>query len=356
MATEITALPKLYIGIDIHKKSWSVHIRTDISDHKNFTVPADPSVVYDYVNKHFMGYQIALTYEAGCCGFSAARYFMQMGWEVTVVNPADVPTNNKQYYQKTDALDCRNLSRQLSLGELKGIFVPDEGEDELKSLLRHRAAITRQLRTAKTHIKSFLLYQGIKIPAQYDNPNWTRAFIVWLKELKWHFTTGKSCLDSKLRVYEFIHTEYLQLANELRAYCRKHHKKDYYLLKSIPGVGGYLASALLAELGNIRRFSNEASFASYVGLIPMMRNSGGTENVFGVTPRCRGLLRSYIVEAAWVALRLDPQMQAYYRTHIGKNPKSIIVKIARKLLNRILSVIKTETPYQINHPKLTSML
>ena len=113
MATEITALPKLYIGIDIHKKSWSVHIRTDISDHKNFTVPSDPSVVYDYVNKHFMGYQVALTYEAGCCGFSAARYFMQMGWEVMVVNPADVPTNNKQYYQKTDALDCRNLSRQL---------------------------------------------------------------------------------------------------------------------------------------------------------------------------------------------------------------------------------------------------
>ena len=95
MATEITALPKLYIGIDIHKKSWSIHIRSDISDHKSFTVPADPSVVYDYVNKHFMGYQVALSYEAGCCGFSAARYFMQMGWEVMVVNPADVPTSNK---------------------------------------------------------------------------------------------------------------------------------------------------------------------------------------------------------------------------------------------------------------------
>ncbi|WP_205942955.1 IS110 family RNA-guided transposase [Pedobacter frigidisoli] len=274
---------------------------------------------------------------------------MQMGWEVTVVNPADVPTNNKQYYQKTDALDCRNLSRQLSLGELKGIFVPDECEDELKSLLRHRAAITRQLRATKAHIKSFLLYQGVKIPEAFDSPNWTKAFLGWLRELEWHSATGKVCLDSKLRVYEFIHTEYLQLANELRSYCRTYHKQDYYLLKSIPGIGGYLASALLAELGNIRRFNNEASFASYVGLIPMMRNSGGTENVFGVTPRCRGLLRSYIVEAAWVALRLDPQMQAYYRKHIGKNPKSIIVKIARKLLNRILSVIKTEKPYQINY-------
>ena len=145
------------------------------------------------------------------------------------------------------------------------------------------------------------------------------------------------------------------MANDLRSYCRKHHKKDYYLLKSIPGVGGYLASALLAELGDIRRFNNEASFASYIGLVPMMRNSGNTENVFGVTPRCKSLLRSYIIESAWIALRMDPQMQAYYRTHIGKNPKSIEVKIARKLLNRILFVIKTEKPYQINYQKPTAM-
>ncbi len=355
MATEITALPKLFIGIDIHKKSWSVHIRSDISDHKNFTVPSDPSVVYDYVDRNFPGYEVSLSYEAGCCGFSAARYFLQLGWEVTVVNPADVPTSNKQYYQKTDTLDCRNLSRQLALGELKGIHIPTDIEDELKSLLRHRAAITRQLRTAKTHIKSYLLYQGVKIPEEHDNVNWTKAFISWLKSIEWNSVTGKVCLDSKLRVYEFIHGEYLQLANELRSYCRKCHKKDYYLLKSIPGVGGYLAAALLAELGDIRRFANEASFASYVGLVPMMRNSGSTENVFGVTPRCKSLLRSYIIEAAWVALRMDPQMQTYYRTHIGKNPKSIIVKIARKLLNRILSVVKTGIPYQINHQKPAAM-
>ncbi len=86
-------------------------------------------------------------------------------------------------------------------------------------------------------------------------------------------------------------------------------------------------------------------------MVPTMRNSGGTERIQGVTPRCRGLLRSYIIESAWVAFRLDPEMQTYYRKHVGKNPKSIIVKIARKLLNRMLSVIKNETPYQLNYSK-----
>lgn len=34
MATLTTATPKLYIGMDIHKRNWAVHLRTDISDHK----------------------------------------------------------------------------------------------------------------------------------------------------------------------------------------------------------------------------------------------------------------------------------------------------------------------------------
>lgn len=347
--TQFTAIPKLFIGMDIHKRSWSVHLRTDISDHKSMTIPANPEVLYDYVETNFPGYQVQLTYESGCCGFWTARYFINLGWEVIVVNASDVPRVNKQNYQKTDKIDCRNLSKLLQAGLLKGIYIPDESQDLLKSLVRQRANITRQLRACKSEIKALLLYHGIEIPQKFDTPNWSKKFVLWLKEINWSYQTGKICMESKIKTYEFIYSQYLHIANELRAYCRKNLKKDYYLLKSIPGIGGYLASAILAEVGNLRRFKNESEFASYVGIVPMIRNSGGTENISGVTPRCRALLRSYIIESAWVALRLDPEMQSYYRKHIGKNSKSIIVKVARKLLNRMLSVIKNEIPYQKNY-------
>ena len=349
MVTQPTVVPKLFIGMDIHKKSWSIHLRTDISDHKSFTTPPDSEILYRYVSEHFPEHEVSLTYEAGCCGFAAARTFLNYGWKVLVVNPADIPRMDKQYYQKTDSIDSRNLSKQLQTGHLNGIYIPDEEQDELKSLLRQRAEVTKGLRSVKTRIKSLLLYHGIHVPEKYDNTNWSKEFISWLNEIKWKHSTGKMTLLSMLRTYDLYYHEHLQIANELRAYCRKNHKKDYYLLKSIPGIGGYLASAVLAEVGDLRRFKNEGQFASYVGLIPMMRSSGGTENIVGVTPRCRALLRSYIIESAWVAYRLDPEMQTYYRKHIGKNPKSIIVKIARKMLNRMLAVIKTETPYEINH-------
>lgn len=348
MATQLTSQPKLHIGMDIHKKSWSVHMRTDISDHKSMTIPADEMVLLNYVESNFADHQVSLVLEAGCCGFSSARYFLEQGWEVLVVNPADIPRMDKHYYQKSDKIDCRNLSKQLKAGQLKGIYIPGMEQDLLKSLVRQKAESARQLRNIKSQIKALLLYHGITVPGQFDNPNWTKAFISWINKLQWVYPTGKECMDSKLRVLDLFQKENLHLANQLRAYCRKHYKKDYYLLKSVPGIGGYLAAAILAEIGDLRRFT-ETQFASFVGIIPLMRNSGGSENQTGVTPRCRPLLRSYIIEAAWQAYRFDPQMQRYYRKHIGRNPKSIIVKIARKLLNRMLSVIKTETPYKINH-------
>jgi hypothetical protein len=186
------------------------------------------------------------------------------------------------------------------------------------------------------------------IPAELDNPHWTIAFKTWLKQVKFSEITGIESFACKLRQLDFLHKEYLGMANQLRKYCRTHLKKDFYLLTSVPGVGGYVASAILAEAGNLRRFNNVREFSSFVGVVPGVHQSAESTKPMGITPRCRALLRTYIIEAAWVALRNDPEMQLYYRKHRGKNSKCIIVKIAHKLLKRIYHVVKNETPYQIS--------
>jgi transposase len=65
----------------------------------------------------------------------------------------------------------------------------------------------------------------------------------------------------------------------------ENNKKDYNLLKSIPGIGGYLASVILAECGDLRRFNNEGQFSSYIGLVPGMYNSGESEKCLGITEK-----------------------------------------------------------------------
>ena len=136
--SETTAVPKLFIGMDVHKKSWTVHFKTDLFDNKTVTMPAEPSVLISYVENNFAGHEVSCCYEAGCCGYWIARVLQEKGWEVRVVNPADVPRINKQDWQKTDKLDSRNLCKHLSDDNLKGIYIPDEEQEQLRSLFRRR--------------------------------------------------------------------------------------------------------------------------------------------------------------------------------------------------------------------------
>ncbi len=276
-------------------------------------MPPSPDALLQYVQKHFGDHEVSVAFEIGCCGFWAAREMLNFGWQVTVVNPGDINRSDKHRYQKTDAIDSRHLCRQLQKEELHAIYLPTEEQEQLCSLLRQRNHITKMLRKEKCQIKASLLYAGVHIPEQYDTPHWSHAFLDWLKALPWTYATGKESLLSKLRILTVLNHEYLGVANELRAWCRRHHKREYYLLKSIPGIGGYLAAAVLAELGDIRRFQNERQLSNYIGLVPGIHQSDETSKKVGLTPRSRSLLRSYLIEAAWIALRRNPELQAYCR-------------------------------------------
>jgi transposase len=192
-----------------------------------------------------------------------------------------------------------------------------------------------------------LLYFGVSVPEEFDNDHWSHNFRHWLDSVVFNHSTARETLDSRMRSFRFIDKELRDVSTKIRSYCRKHYKKDYYLLRSIPGIGGIVASGIICELGDLRRFNSIKHLAGYVGLAPGVHQSGDNQKHTGITMRAHRLMRSYFIEASWQAIRTDPIMQAYYRKHVGKNVKSVIVKVARKLLSRTLAVIKTEIPYAI---------
>jgi transposase len=347
MKTKDTTDSKLFIGIDVHKRSWKIHTATDLFDGSDLTIPPDAFSLQKYVDKHFWDYQVYCCYESGCCGFSHHRFFESFGWHSLVVNPADVHRPAKAQFQKTDKIDARLLCRELKDGRLRGIHVPDIKWEQLRCLFRRRNDLVKELRKIKTQIKMQLLYLGVEIPKDLDQPHWSHKFRKWLKGLSFDYKTMDYCLETRLESFEFVDKQQRNVSTRLRAYCRKHYKKDYYLLRSVPGVGGIVACGILCELGDLRRFTNFKQLASYVGLIPSVHQSGDNLTTSGLTPRASRIMRSYLVEATWVALRFDPVMQEYYRSHQGKDVKRILVKVARKLLSRIHAIIRTETPYQI---------
>ena len=347
MTHSVTASPKLYIGIDIHKKSWKVHFCTDLFDGATKSFVPDPEAFKNYVDKHYPDHKITCAYEAGCCGYSAARVFQSFGWQVLVVNPADIPRPGKQRLVKTDKIDCINIAKQLKNEALHSIRIPDVQQEQLRCLFRRRFDLVKDFRKIKSRLKSFLLYHGIHVPLAFDNPNWSHAFIDWIVDLEWKHITAQIALDSMISFYRFVDEQLRDVSKKIRAYCRKHFKGDYYLMRSIPGIGPLTAAAFISEAGDMRRFHSFKQFASFIGMVPGIYQSGDSLKTMGMTPRSNQILRSYVIEAAWIACRKDPVMQQYYRKHLGKNPKAIIVKVARKLLSRLLAVIKTQIPYQI---------
>ncbi len=168
----------------------------------------------------------------------------------------------------------------------------------------------------------------------------------WLHNLEWKFSTASLALHSRLKQLHFLWYQKLDISTALRAYTRKHYKKDYYLLKSVPGIGGITATAILAELGDLRRFSRLDELASLVGLVPGIHQSSERETCLGLTKRSNRYLRSLLAESSWVAVRSDIALQTYYRKHAAKEPNKSINKVAHKLLSRIRSVVVTGVPYQ----------
>jgi transposase len=106
---------------------------------------------------------------------------------------------------------------------------------------------------------------------------------------------------------------------------------------------------LLTELGDIARFGSLDKLCGYVGPVPDTRASGEKEGVGDLTRRCNHLLRPLLIECAWVAVRKDPSLALAFHTMSKRTLKTkAIVKIARKLLNRIRFVLRNECHYRIS--------
>jgi transposase len=120
------------------------------------------------------------------------------------------------------------------------------------------------------------------------------------------------------------------------------------LLTTIDGVGRQTAARLVAELGDPARFRSSAALASYVGVIPRVRQSG--KRKFSGGPRVplgHALLRRALWMPTLTAIRVNPWLRAHYQRllSVGKAPKRALVAVMRKLLTAVYSVAKNRRPF-----------
>jgi transposase len=340
----------VYVGLDIHKRSWNAAIYLGDQYIRNIHQPPAPQALYHYLRHSYPQANYVCAYECGKFGYWIQRELKQLGVECLVVNPSDIPSTHKDEVYKTDCRDARGIAQALSSGLLKPIYIPHKDQEADRHLVRQRKKIWRDLVRCKNRIKGFLDYTGTVVPAQYDNANWSRNFIRWLNKLDFENNSNRITLNYMVAEMELLRKELLSISNTIRKLMRsKKYNKLYYLLRSITGIGPLTAASLLTEIGDMKRFKNFYHLNSFIGLMPMEHSSGERELKGRITVRKHRQLRSDLVECAWTAKRTDPALALYYSRQIqrGKNGKAAIVKVARKLLSRIRYVWLSGEAYQV---------
>lgn len=193
----------VYIGIDVHKETFSLVCIVDNELVKRASTTADPINLARSLSKWFEGAKIRSAYEAGYFGFVLHRALFKAGIENIVINPASIKiaVNDRV---KTDSRDAKKIAWALSKGDLVGIHVPTE-DQELSRLLprtrahlvEHRGTIERQIK-AKLH-QFGLMHLGSRrhISSRYLRELEAMTIVVELKTVlgllfaQWRFLAGQ---------------------------------------------------------------------------------------------------------------------------------------------------------------------
>ncbi len=163
---------------------------------------------------------------------------------------------------------------------------------------------------------------------------------------------GRSLLDSDLRLLAAVEEEITLLEKQLAK--KGHADPRVKLLMTVPGVHITVAQTLLAALGEVTRFRDGDHAASYLGLVPSIRQSA--ENCYHgpITKAGNGHARWVLIQAAQhVRLHPGPLGVFFRRLAKKKNHNVAVVATARKLVVIAWHLLTKNEPYRYAQPRST---
>jgi len=341
---QVTALSEtIYMGLDVHRKSWHLTVRTQEQELAKSTIPPQ----WDALRKAIERYgaeRVEVVYEAGYFGFGLYDEITQYGARCVVTPPSLIPQESGNRV-KTDKKDSSKLARLLAKGELRGVWVPGVAERNHRCVLRHRKALIKARTRIQLQIKAFLIFHGVACPQ--CSGKWSGIFVEKLQALDLGDQYLKASFASMLKQYGFFNAQILDSTRQLRVLSQiPHYRERFQLLRTIPGVGLLTAMEVLLELQDVRRFSNAEQIAAYVGLTPTQHSSGDKIRLGHITGVGKGNLRGVLTEASWTLIRKDGAMKAKYeRIKARAGGKRAIVAVAHNLLLRIRRILIDGVPY-----------
>jgi transposase len=314
--------------------------------------------------------QLRACYEAGPTGYVLYWQLAELGVACEVIAPTLVPMKAGDRV-KTDRRDAERLARSYRSGDLTPVWVPDEGSEALRDLVRARESAKQDQLRARHRLSKFLLRSGQR-PASGVRA-WTERYMAWVRQLRFAQVAQESTRLDYLHEVEHMAERVKRLEQAIGEAVKLASPEVQEVirgLQALRGIAGISAVTIAAELGNLSRFQSARQLMGYSGAVPAEDSSGKRTRRGSITKTGNAHLRRIAVEAAW-SYRLRPGVgpalrkrqqevpeeikeiawKAQHRLHkrycrlaaAGKDQRKIITAVGRELLGFIWAIgVKAE--------------
>jgi transposase len=263
--------------------------------------------------------KLHVCYEAGPTGYGLYRQVISLGHECTVVAPSLIPRKAGDRV-KTNRRDAVQLARLLRAGELTAVWVPDEGHEAMRDLVRARETAVDDLRRKRQVISSLLLKHG-RVYA--GKTTWGAMHVRWLQEQTFAHPAQQVVLQEMVlaerHARERLGRIEAAIAELLPGWSLA---PVVEALQALRGIRLVTAATIMVEAGDLGRFETARQFMGYLGLVPGERSTGNTVRRLGITKAGNGRLRRALVESAWT-YRHPPRTGKLKHYVLEKLPTSV---------------------------------
>lgn len=401
---------KLYVGIDVSSKKLDVCI-LDSEDTilRECTLPNDLNGAAT-LKAHILGFAEKAAYSRIIAGmestsvysFHPATFLAEdpelkaLALEVVVMNPKAIHRFKGIFDEdKTDTIDAYRIADFLRFERFNTSLLKEEKYMALQRLTRSRYQLVNQMTECKQHFLENLYYKCNTLTKDVDTSVFGSAMMDILTEsltlddisrmdleelvillqqkargrfgdpMKVAKSITKATRDSyrlgKLmqESVDVVLATYALMIKTLKSQTHSLEKAIQEILEtlpesqsllSIPGIGPVYAGGILAEVGQIERFENEAKLAKYAGLYWKRNQSGNYESErTSLTRTGNHYLRYNLVEAAKSVMCKEPVYRAYYLKKYNEVPKNqhkrALVLTARKLVRMVDVLLRNHQLY-----------
>jgi transposase len=253
----------------------------------------------------------------------------ELGLQCEVVAPTPVPVKAGDRV-KTDRRDAEKLARCYRSGDLTAVWVPDEGSEALRDLVRAREAAKQDQLRARHRLGKLLLRSGQRSPSGIRP--WTRPYLIWVAQLRFTQMAQEATRLDYLHEVEHMRERVARLeqaiaeAVKLASPALREVIND---LQALRGIADISAVTIPAELGQVSRFDSARQLMGYCGAVPSEDSSGKRTRRGAITKTGNAHLRRNRRRSG-----MELSSPPVYLVWIAQNDSRVFQKRLRRLRGR----------------------